>query len=275
MAITGVGTRGEPQAVPTGSSPTFAADISGLATWVAARILREFDTVAHMVASTGSGANEWAKCDNAPGALYYSDGTRWHLGSQPIVANSTARNALYSGTLTPDAGNTVFQLDTGAEFQYFTTSTVAVAGWFPVSGVVPFVSLGMTTAQNVVGGGVNTIVPWDLERSDALNWHDPTTNPSRITVPQAGRYRATRAITLSTSVAGQYASVDFAVNGTLVPGSASVAPVVSGVNQPTNNLTLDLILAAGAYVETRASAGTAVAVAVAQSVLQLAYIGPA
>lgn len=142
MGVTNTGTRSNPQAIATGVSPTFAADMDAISDFFAARSLREFTTVALMVSSTGSAANEWAKADNAPGAMYYSDGTRWHLGNQPTVANASARNALFNGTLVPDQGDTVTQTDTMTDWMYFAAYNsgtnpggAKTAGWYPVGGV--------------------------------------------------------------------------------------------------------------------------------------------
>jgi hypothetical protein len=120
MGLTNTGTRSNPQAVATGVTPTFAADLSGVSDFFAARSFRNFDTVAHIASSSGSGSGEWAKCDATPGALYWFNASsgHWQLGNQPAVANATARDALFSGTIVPVEGNEVYDLALAAAWRY-------------------------------------------------------------------------------------------------------------------------------------------------------------
>jgi hypothetical protein len=161
MGFTLTGTRSNPAVASAGNPPAFAADLSGISDFFAARSFRSFATVAAMVASTGSGADEWAKCDNALGALYYSDGTRWHLGNIPVVANATARGALFSGTCQPDTGSTVFQVDVLQQLTYNGSAWIANAGAVskvkPSSAVATGGSASVSTVGRVTFTAVNAV----------------------------------------------------------------------------------------------------------------------
>lgn len=165
MGFANTGTRGEPFVASSGNPPTFAADLSGISTFFASRSFREFATVAAMVASTGSGANEWAKCDNAPGALYYNDGTRWHLGNTPVVANATARSALFTGTLQPDQGSGVMMTDTGIDWVFYATWNASTnpggatpSGWYPAPGSDVFLHMDRIASQAIANNATAPVL---------------------------------------------------------------------------------------------------------------------
>lgn len=136
MSKTSDGTRGEPQFASTGNAPTFAADLTLLSSFFAARADRAFTTVALLAAATGSGIGEWARAANAPGARYWfnTSTNHWQLGNRPIVANQSARDNLYSGTLAPVAGDEVFRADLGLSQMYNGSA------WkFKGSGLIPII----------------------------------------------------------------------------------------------------------------------------------------
>jgi hypothetical protein len=146
--------------------------------------------------------------------------------------------------------------------------------WKSAAGVLPFVSLGMTAAQNGGSGGAFVSVTWDLERSDVPDWHSTVTNPSRITVQKAGRYRATAHVTATTTSVGNYCGALFAVNGTALAYTKLTTPATAA-NFPTAVTTADLILAVGDYVEVQTQVLGTTALTVAESMFQLQYVSAA
>lgn len=132
-------------------------------------------------------------------------------------------------------------------------------------------SLAMSAAQNVVGSGVNTPVNWDVERADPANMHSTVTNPSRITVPKAGRWRVTTHHLVLTTASYDFA--DIAVNGTQVASTLQAVPGTSQ-NNAGQYQTISLVLAANDYVQVRVSSASVVALGVANCFFQIEYIGP-
>lgn len=110
----------EPQAIPTGSAPTFAADISEFASWLAdGRIFRKATTQAALIATTGNDDNDLGIVDNIDGAFFRYDGSvpGWRMHGEPRFATVAARDAAIT---TPHSGMRC--LAGGAEFVY-------VSGW--------------------------------------------------------------------------------------------------------------------------------------------------
>jgi hypothetical protein len=122
--------------------------------------------------------------------------------------------------------------------------------------------LRMTAAYNVPAGSL-TPIPWDTEDFDTQGFHDPGTNPSRMTVPagQAGYYRVDGCWS---STAALTANLRFITrlgkNGTAIPGGVSEQVTNPGAFMSTAAATV-VYLAEGDYVELIAFQSTAGAVA--------------
>lgn len=78
------------------------------------------------------------------GTQWFSNGTKWLLANLPDVVSSAARDALYTGSVTVNQGDTVFRDDLGYNETYFALYNVSTnpggkttAGWYPPSGFVP------------------------------------------------------------------------------------------------------------------------------------------
>lgn len=221
MGTTRTGTRGELVVIPSGTSPTFAADMDAIATDAMANGFRPFTTVAAMVASTGSGIGEWARCANAVGADYYTDGTRWYLGNQPQVANSSARDALFSGTCQPVQGNEVFRQDLGiwqVFYALFNGGTnpggATPAAWYPSPGTDMWVHMDRGANQSVAN---NTLA---AALGDTF-----------------GLFATPRAFPQLGLVGNIYSNPFFAWDrsaGTLTPRVAGVFDIAAAVQWPTN-----------------------------------------
>jgi hypothetical protein len=71
------------------------------------------------------------------GTQWFSNGTKWLLANVPVVADATARDALYTGSVTVNQGDTVFRNDLGYATTYFALYNVSTnpggrttAGWY-------------------------------------------------------------------------------------------------------------------------------------------------
>lgn len=86
----------EPQAIPTGSAPTFAADISEFSSWLAdGRTYRRAATQAALIALTGMDDNDLGIVDNIDGGWFRYDGSVpiWQMHGLPRFATVAARDA--------------------------------------------------------------------------------------------------------------------------------------------------------------------------------------
>jgi hypothetical protein len=122
------------------------------------------------------------------------------------VANSEAARNTHWGTPTTGStqlalqnlGATTIRTDLGITERYFATYNVSsnpagsrVPGWFPVGNEAAF----MGTASRSTNSGT-TYAPGSsgfayTEVADTLAWHNPSTNPDRITTNREGIYRVT------------------------------------------------------------------------------------
>lgn len=121
------------------------------------------------------------------GTTWYNTGSKWELVNTPVVADATARDALYSGLATVSQGDTVFRNDLGCEQTYFAaynastnTGGRASAGWYNNQrniGLVPIVpptinvsggtatanSLGLITFTGVTSISLNNVFSADYK----------------------------------------------------------------------------------------------------------------
>jgi hypothetical protein len=122
------------------------------------------------------------------------------------VANSEAARNTHWGTPTTGStqlalqnlGATTIRTDLGITERYFATYNVSsnpagsrVPGWFPVGNEALF----MGTASRTTASGTS-YAPGSsgfayTEVADTLGWHNPSTNPDRITPNREGIYRVT------------------------------------------------------------------------------------
>lgn len=125
------------------------------------------------------------------------------LGGAPQLANSdTERNSLIPS---PSQGNTVLRPDKGWTEQYFglydatnNPAGAATAGWYPVSGKLPFVRYSRQGSATI-GAASGSAFAWDTLDLGALN--GITYNAGTFTVQQPGRYRITASVTLTSGQA--------------------------------------------------------------------------
>lgn len=77
--------------------------------------------------------------------------------------------------------------------------------WLLVGGRMPRVHLTRLSSYSLANGA-NTAIPWNNEVDDTDNFHDNATNPDRITIPRAGRYRVDACIGVDANATGTRAA---------------------------------------------------------------------
>lgn len=274
MAVDGVRlSKGAPQFLG-GGAPATAADENAMMAWANGAVDRIVPAIADLPTVTEDSPLFTGKriaVTSCPGAVFVYTGATWLMTGVAQFATQSDRLAAIAA---PAVGMRAAIADKGWVEEYFTTASVAVAGWFPVSGKLPFVKLAMTAAQNTAGSGSNTPVTWDTEVSDVLAWHDTVTNPSRVTVAVAGRYRVKWKLAHRSATGTQLLSAQIRVTGALLARSLHTVPgSTTGFVYAQGDEVLDL--AAGAYVEVAASSSAAQALEVTSSLFEVHYIGPA
>jgi hypothetical protein len=109
----------------------------------------------------------------------------------------------------PSQGMVSFLFDTGTTWQYFELYNASTnpggaktAGWYPVGGQAIFYG----TASRTFATGVTYTIGASgfafTEISDVLGWHQPVTNPERLTPSIEGIYRVSAYLSLGGSGAG-------------------------------------------------------------------------
>jgi hypothetical protein len=126
-------------------------------------------------------------------------------------------------------------------------STVADQNRIPV----PAVRTRKTAVQSLVNA-TQTVVTFDAEdyKTDPL-MHDNTTNPSRLTVITAGKYRIQATVVFAASATGGRAVV-FRKNGATYLGGAHGAANSIGTEDSAVSASTTADLAVGDYVECQA-----------------------
>lgn len=119
-----------------------------------------------------------------------------------------------------------------------------------------------TTGQSVANNGAN--LTWNTEDLDTYNWHDPSTNPSRITPTIAGWYNVKGTVHLAGSATSHRRAAAVRLNGgTLYYGNLTSATINATQG---NSVEHDLFLNGTTdYVEIFAYQNSGAALAVADT----------
>lgn len=208
----------------------------------------------------------------APTADLLPDGpaqiTAVYVKFDALIGESVA-NAAALPTTNNFVGRTISTQDT--QDYYLCTDATGTGTWkLVIRARHPWCKLGLTAAQNG-GNGAYAKVTWDREVSDTFGMHDPAVNPTRITVPLAGRYRVTVRTASAVSTATFFGQI-MAVNGTNQPESEiTQTPTVNS----SGNLigTATLILNANDYVEVLTYTVSGQALTVAGCFVTVEYMG--
>lgn len=142
MTVAYTGTKGEPILVPTGSTPSFAADIAEISGWLAAgRTFRKAATQAALNLLAGMSDNDLGVVDAIDGAHFKYDGALpgWRMHG---VARFTDASARSSAITAPAQGmRSILETDPGYEWIYLAAYNASTnkaganpAGWYPVDG---------------------------------------------------------------------------------------------------------------------------------------------
>jgi len=81
-----------------------------------------------------------------------------------------------------------------------------------INNIVPFCGLNLTTAQSVTDANRNAIA-WDTDNFDNFSMHNPSSNPERITAPEAGKYLVSCLICWSGGTGVSQANIFLSKNG--------------------------------------------------------------
>lgn len=239
MVIAYTGDKGEPEWVPSGASPTFAADGTEAAAWFQkGRTFRRTTTQAALSSATGMEDLDLAMVDAIPGAWFKYDGTAglWVMYGVAVFANATARDAAIT---TPAAGMRSYLTGVGRDYRYSGSSWACVT---PISCVL------QKSANQSMGSAA--ALTWDVEVSDPAGMHDNSSNTSRISAVEAGLYLV--------AVTGFFSNTSL---GSLYGRKNGSADVTGSLNRAAGNNSVQsvfsVLLAAGDYVEIMGVLGTA------------------
>jgi len=133
-----------------------------------------------------------ALCDEGNFYLSYNDGA-WVQVTTATFASAAARDTAYAKASAAYRvkGARVYRTDFEWVEEWFSTTSVATAGWFPISGAFPQIEMTLSgqswpnNSGTIVGGSGRA---W-TEVRDPQAIHDPSTNPTRITPKNAGWWR--------------------------------------------------------------------------------------
>jgi hypothetical protein len=132
-----------------------------------------------------------------------------------------------------------------------------------------------TAASTVVSSSAYTVLPFALgsENYDTDNFHSPTVNPSRMTIPFNGVYQAHAEVAVRNTLAEGDRVVEMRKNGTTVVGFSEVGPPLANhyVSLP---VTVTEPFVTGDYLEILVLANTgAGGVADASGTFQIIWLG--
>lgn len=100
-----------------------------------------------------------------------------------------------------------------------------------------------------INNGAWTAISFDTEQFDPYNLHDTVTNPSRITLPNAGKYLVTGQANFVSSVAGNIRGVSIRRNGGSYLAAYYVAPIGGGNETAMPTSAIIETTAANDYIE--------------------------
>ena len=105
MTVAYTGDKGEPELVPSGATPSFAADVTEVAAWFQdGRTFRRVADMTALAAATGMDDGDLCVVDTIPGGWWRYDGTAtdWILYGVPTFDDATARDAALTAPTTGD-----------------------------------------------------------------------------------------------------------------------------------------------------------------------------
>lgn len=165
--------------------------------------------------------------------IWTQDGTNFISTSGHYVWDDATARAAATGAAAGDLG---VQLDTKVIYRYDGSA------WIPAS---IYCVLGKNANQNV--GTSEVAIVWETEISDLCGMHEPSTNPSRITVPTSGVYEIT--VSIYYGATSGFSTARARKNGsTFLEGSLDRRPGDTNAGTPMK-IAFTAALTAGDYVE--------------------------
>jgi hypothetical protein len=118
-----------------------------------------------------------------------------------------------------------------------------------MSYLTPHASVLNTATINIATANTAQLVTFDTNIIVKKTAHSTSTNPSRITVNEAGDYIVFASLQVTSSSAGKTLDVWYRVNGTDVPNSNVIVGIVNANDHKLSTVTMVLTLTAGQYIE--------------------------
>jgi hypothetical protein len=144
----------------------------------------------------------------ASGEILTASNLQGYAVNQSVMYFETAA-ARTTALAAPSQGMVSFLSDSGTTWQYFEIYNASTnpggaktAGWFPFGGEAIFFGTATRSATTGTSYSVGASGFAYTELTDTLGWHNPSTNPERITPNVEGLYRATVAFQWGASSAG-------------------------------------------------------------------------
>ena len=189
-----------------------------------------------------------------------------HVLAPGTLAARPAATAVPAGTLYPAT-------DTGITYR---SDGTAWSDWLPKK------PLGCratrTTTQSIPYNAVTAIAFTGTDEWDTVGMHDPATNPSRLTVPtgMAGAWSAVVGLGWASAATSDPArAIYFFKNGAFISDAEAQRMQVPSGTAWMSNLTANLLLAAGDYIEVHVKhiITGAVALDVTVAKVSMTYLG--
>lgn len=229
MVIAYTGDKGEPEAVPSGAAPTFAADITEIMAWLASgRSFRKPENWAALVAATGMEDNDIAIVDTIDGAWfkYDSAATTWRMHGIARFDDVSARNTALPS---PAAGMQSRRADATYVEEYFTSADPD--GWYPIFGDLPRVRVRRAATQSLSGSWALLNAVWGTPAAIDLNGF--TYSAGAFTCAVAGLYSVEAFLASVNS--NQAFGMQVVLNSTSVDTAATIAVYNSTSAVPAGN----------------------------------------
>jgi len=166
-------------------------------------------------------------------------------GSNTVFSDDIVDNQVYGSDVRNDtlSGGGLAAPDLRANSVGSSEVTNGSLGTGELSHAIPAARVTRTSAQSIPDS-LNTNLAFDQERYDTAGVHDNTTNNSRLTAPVTGIYAVTAQFTWGGSAG---AGSRFA--GVMKNGSTLIARSQELAGDDDENITTQVLLAAGDYVE--------------------------
>ena len=113
----------------------------------------------------------------------------------------------------------------------------------------PHVSVSDTTTQTIASANTVQAITFDTNEFLVKAAHSTSTNPSRITLNEAGQYLIVASIQVSSSSANKTLDIWFRVNGTDVPRSNTKVKIGGANDEKKFCVNVSVSVTAGQYIE--------------------------